>query len=330
MTIKHSSCLILSSLLVLTTAQWLHAQCASGDSNCVGSDCDGANNTVEVAYGDSTDNIYFGSFRRDLSNNARILTYTDPTRVRRGTASIRHEVWTSTTDPTMRAELNDVGMGVHPLKNSSGQPYYYWYGWSFYIPDNAQWQKSGLRQYLAQWRYQNTSGCVDSKSCAGVTIGGSGHHMLYDNGRLTFDLFPQDSACSYIPRRVKKVALDLGTCPRGVWVDVMIRALWTNNSNGNVAIWVQRNNGGYALAANYTGANWVDQYGPGCGYGLASKPVSAPNWQMGLYWGSDYGLSTGPTASSPRILYTDSIVMNRTLCSTGQGSDAWNRTNPAP
>jgi hypothetical protein len=328
--------------------------CNTGNSGCVGGDCaptiDQGYKLVECAFGDTTDGREFGSFRREIYNVAgnksggvydsaagvtffgRIESNTNTTYIRAGSTSFKHSVWTSSTYPTMRAELNDLAMGLHALKDSQSRPYDYWYGFSFFIPsNNDRWNAASTIQYISQWRYQNTSGCVESKTCSGAALSGSGHALLYDKGRLRFALKPQDSSCNNLPRRTKEINLDLGACPKGQWVDVVIRALWTPSSNGRMAIWVQRNNGGYVVAANYSGPTWVDQYGPTCGYGLANDAVSAPNWMVGLYYGNDYGTNTGSTYANPRILYTDSLRMNRTLCAGAfQGSEAWNRTAPVP
>jgi hypothetical protein len=336
MKIRYYSCILLALCLFFSGTQMSQAQCGTSNSVCVGSDCSGIDGTVEVAYGDSADGKLFGTFKRDTgdsSYNGYVKVNTDTSRIRSGTASVKHAVWTSSTVPRMRAELNDNGMNKHPRKDSSGNLYTYWYGWSFYIPDNAQWQTSDLQQYIGQWRYQNSSAiagdCIDSNYCSGAIVGGSGHHITYENGNMVMAIAPQDPNCTKIPRRVILIKKTLGTCPRGVWIDVVMSAIWTPSNSGRINVWVQRNGGGYTKDWAYSGPTWVDKYDTGCKYNPGGE-TTAPNWQVGLYFGNDEGKSTGPTENAPRIMYSDSIRMNRTLCSDGQYSDGWNRTRPAP
>jgi hypothetical protein len=115
-----------------------------------------------------------------------------------------------------------------------------------------------------------------------------------------------------------------------------MQAKWTAGSTGMVKMWIQKNNGGYTEVMNYTGPTWLDKYNDktgttGCqitsyvdANGIGLEPL-APNWQVGMYYSND-----APLYTNPRVLYADELAMNRTLCSTSYGSEAWNLTVPAP
>jgi Polysaccharide lyase len=325
--------LTLSSVLCLLPFS-LHAQCTTGNAVCVGTDCTSTGD-VEFATGSSTlnasDSLYlFNSFKEDVwtagYRNGTCTTNTASSFIRVGTASIKHTVWgpdtldsNGHTETSKRAEISDLAINVHPIKDTSGNYYFYWYGWSYYIPNDATWSSATLQQYIGQWRFNNGGGCVTMLDCAGSAVGGSGHHLLLNNGRLVMSFFIRDPACT---NRLQKVEFDLGPVVKGQWMDFVMQAKWTSASTGMAKMWIQKNGGGYTEALNYSGATWLPAYNLSpCQYNGA-EPL-APNWQVGLYYSNDT-----PSVSTPRVLYSDEISMTRTLCSTGYGSEAWNMVVP--
>lgn len=125
--------------------------------------------------------------------------------------------------------------------------------------------------------------------------GGSGHHLLVDNGRWKFTFVRQNpnlATCGGLTA----VALDLGAVERGVWTDFIIQGKWRHTSDGNIRIWKQVNGGGYSEVNAFRGANWFDQYQTGSQ--LAGRDVMAPNFTVGLYWSND---------ALQRDLYSDQI-----------------------
>jgi hypothetical protein len=339
----HRLLLLAVALLIPVAAQ---AQCATGNAKCIGTDCL-TSGDVEYAEGNSklvvSDGKYeFGSFKEDVwtagYQNGQVRTNTTPSFVRVGPNSMKHSIWgpdtidsNGKTETGKRAELSDLAIHKHPIKDSSGNYYYYWYGWSYYIPNDANWttavrpQVAGataFRQFVGQWRFDNDGGCVTMNYCNNSSVGGSGHHIIYDNGNLILTLTITDTSCATQPR-LKTLAYNLGAAAKGQWMDFVVQAKWTSASSGMMKVWLQKNGGGYTEVMNYTGPTWLANYNPSpCNY-AGAEPL-APNWQLGMYWSDDAPLNT-----TPRVLYTDEANMNRTLCATGYGSEGWNITAPA-
>jgi hypothetical protein len=341
--------LALSGLLVGLFPLGLHAQCSTGNATCVGSDCTSTGD-VEYATGSSTGSAgshVFSSFKEDVwtsgYKNGSVDTNTSSSFVRVGSDSIKHSIWgpdttdsNSVTETSKRAELSDLAINFHPIKDSSGSYYYYWYGWSYYIPNDSNWTtqvnpKAGyteLWQFIGQWRFNNSSNCVTMTNCDSSVVGGSGHHLALKNGRMILTLVVDDTACA-TSSRLKEVDFDLGTPVKGQWMDFVVQAKWNATSSGMFKMWLQKNGGGYSEVVNYTGSTWLKKYSDSCGIstykdanGIGLEPL-APNWQLGLYWSDDAPLST-----APRVLYSDAISMRRTLCSTSYGSEAWDEVVP--
>jgi hypothetical protein len=261
-----------------------------------------------------------------------VTSNTDPAFVRGTGESIKHEAWLD----NKRAELSDVAIETHPRVAPDGQPYFYWYGWSYFIPDDPNWSQTvnpltagetDLVQYIAQMRFSNLGGCAVMKTCNDLSVGGSGHHLIAREGHMVFTMTLNDDVCASVrPNRLRQVDFDLGPLTRGVWIDFVIQARWTTDETGIFKVWIQRDNGGYVHAADYRGPTWFRyREDAGCQYVLDGDPVAmAPNLQLGLYWSNDKPLET-----TPRTMYSDNIRIRRTLCPDSVGSDGWNKVVPA-
>ena len=315
------------------------SQCGVDNSDCIGSDCipatsAGAGN-VEYALGDSKvsssdGKLLFNSFKQDTgatgTNNGTTTTNTNAAFVRGGGESIKHTTWSA----PKRAEISDLAFN-HPIRDPNGEAYFYWYGWSYFIPDDSKWGQTinpaiagdqKLRQYIGQWRFSNLSGCATMRNGNNTSVGGSGHHLQYREGRLFFTMTLRDEFFTTV-NRMRQVEFDLGPAAKGVWMDFMIQAKWTSGNSGVFNLWLQKNNGGYTQLVDYTGPTWFTyNLNSSCSY--SGQPAGAPNWQVGMYWSND-----APLSSSPRTLYSDEIRMRRSLCPTTIGSDAWDKTRPA-
>lgn len=152
----------------------------------------------------------------------------------------------------------------------------YWYGWSLYIPD---WGDNDpgfdiVNQWTAYPTHRNFRlGC-----------GAAGTYMVRNGDSLVFKLQrPGSSDIKCTQYHVAKVS-EL----RGKWVDFVMQAKWTGNSNGFLKLW--RNIGGssYQLVVNYSGKTFWNDEGNG------------PYFKMGLYKGDPN--FKGP---APRTVYTD-------------------------
>jgi hypothetical protein len=319
--------LVLGSLLLPGFSQSASAQCSTGNITCVGSDCTTIG-AVEYAYGSSSDNFTFNSFQGNTNAgknsitdlyyaNGSVTTKSGFARV--GNDSIKHQIWgpDESGESGKRAELTSVEYS-HSRKDASGNAYYYWYGWSYYIPNDSNWSSSTLEQYIGQWRWSNIGGCVTQKYCDGSTIGGSGHHLYYTGGKVSFDMELPDTSCS-TSGRLKLVKTTLTSAiTKGVWVDFIMQAKWISDSTGSVKIWMQTDGGGYSNKMNYSGPTWVGKYVTSTSCSYSGQDTGAPNWTLGLYASNDK-----PSKSTPRIMFTDEPLMYRTLCSTTTGSEGW-------
>jgi hypothetical protein len=316
---KLSLYLLLGGLLLPQFSQLASAQCSAGNITCVGSDCT-IENGVEYAFGDSTNGANFGSFKTDTYTDgyANGLVTSKSGFARVGNDSIKHQIWgpDATGESGKRAELSDVSYN-HPRSDANGIAYYYWYGWSYWIPNDSNWSSPTLQQYIGQWRWSNTLGCITQKYCDGSILGGSGHHLLYEGGKLSFDMEIPDTACS-TSGRLKLLKTDLGTLSKGVWVDFIMQAKWISNSTGSVKIWIQNNGGGYTNKMNYSGPTWVGKYNAVSTCPYNGQNTGAPNWQVGMYYSNDK-----PSVSNPRGMFSDELKMQRTICPDTTNSEGW-------
>jgi hypothetical protein len=329
--------LIIAAWLTLSLHH-LPAQCEIDNSLCVGgsSDCQGkkytnpfGSGTVEFASGipnyTSTGYLKFETFNTEVQHSAKIEPNTDLTFVRQGSESMKSSIWKPTSGDTARAELGDGGLGLRSKKDPAGNDYYYWYGWSYYTPDDASWASTTLRQFIGQFRFYNVGNCVTMKTCANAKVGGSGHHLMLSNGRLIMTLEIADTACA-ISGRLKTLDFDLGAPVKGKWMDFMIQARWSETANGKMTVWIQKNNAGYEQVMDYTGPTWIKTYNVDAACSVSGEETPAPGWQLGLYWANE----RPATESLARYIYTDAARCNRTICADGKNSEAWNRTLPAP
>jgi hypothetical protein len=325
--------------LSASTFPSLHAQCATGNSTCIGpnSDCQGTGLYPNSTYGAGTVEFMSGiktiitggykfeAFNRNAQESGTVEQNTDMAYVRQGAESVKCSIWKPTTGDSARAELSDGGINLHPKKDSSGNDYYYWYGWSYYIPNDANWSSPTLRQYIGQWRFDNQNNCVTMMTCGAtkVDVGGSGHHLLLLEGRLILSIVTRDTTCA-TSGRLKVTKYDLGEPVKGKWMDFMMQARWTHTSSGVMNIWIQKDNGGYNQVLAHTGPTWIDRYNVNSTC-TQTGADTIPGWQLGMYWANE----RPATEATARFMYVDAARSNRTLCSTGKGSEAWTRTLPA-
>jgi hypothetical protein len=219
------------------------------------------------------------------------VTLTDVTvPLRAGTTAHKHTV----SGSSKRAEVDDNSWHAYA-------PGTYFYGMSYYIPADGTWT-STTRAIVAQWRFSNiaegSSSVVNCSmyDCSRSTFhGGSGGHLLVDEGNWTMSIAYQDPACTNCAGMLD-ARLNLGAITQGVWTDFIIEAKWTHLTSGYVKVWRQVNGGGYTLVTTYTGSTWFNQYQAGSN--RAGQTVKAPNFTVGHYWSND---------SVQRTIYTDEI-----------------------
>lgn len=155
----------------------------------------------------------------------------------------------------------------------------YWLGWSMYLP--TDWVNSTeSSDIVAQWptyptkrSFRNACGAVGSK----MTISGDSLRFHFQHKGNTADI------------QCDKYTLGNINDMKGKWVDFVMHAKWTGNTDGFLKLWMKVGNGTYVQKVNYTGRTfWNDEN-------------RGPYFKMGLYKGNkDW---KGPGA--PRYLYTD-------------------------
>lgn len=306
-----------------------NAQCVVNNADCVGGDCEAAAAKAVEYFDGSSNGTYFGTFSPDVNTAGyvygNITSNTDPRFVRKGAYSVKHSLYGPIYPHlSKRAELGDNNFINHPRTDANGNKYYYWYGWSYFVPDEPNWNIPGFYQFIGQFRSNNGLDCFYSVLCDGTHIGGSGSHMFYSNGNMYFNLIYQDDNCPG-EFKVGEQQFNLGKMPKGVWMDFVVEADWTHLPTGFIKMWVQKDNGGYVLVMDHTGPNWIDKYSSKCGVSnMAGITAPSPNWQVGLYYSND-----SPNENEPRYLYSDEGKTLRTLCPDGPGSDGWNKVIPA-
>jgi hypothetical protein len=152
----------------------------------------------------------------------------------------------------------------------------YWYGWSFRHPSSPG-VPSGGWTILAQW-------FVGGRDANSWPCGGAGHKLTINSGTLKFNLQHSTTGGSNITCKTYELASfdDI----KDKWVDVVINAKWTANTDGFVKLWIRigGDSGQWVQKINYTGRSQADgDRGP---Y---------------LKWGA-YTDKKGP-----RVVYTDEV-----------------------
>jgi hypothetical protein len=154
----------------------------------------------------------------------------------------------------------------------------YWYGWSMFLTED--FDHRGHYAILMQLA------AYPSPRDGKFPCGGNGHMIsVGDSGTVSYALQRQgetkDSEC-------EKFSLgDVGAM-KGRWVDFVMHARWTGDSDGFLRLWMKIGDGPYDKKIDYEGRTWWNDEGDG------------PYFKMGLYMG-DPGWK-GPES---RTLITD-------------------------
>lgn len=306
---------------------------AKGDTICVDisrSECAETKDfagTGAVEWSDGSTQIinsieYFGSFTRNLAGVGNTEVKIDSVgtdngvKPRLGSKMVKF----SKAGPYIhRAELTDASFN-HPTKDTLGNRFNYWYGWSIYIPNDPNWNiTKDWQQLIGQWRYSNVSNCYYTVTPDKKYIGGSGMHMAVSNGRFIFTDVPSSDVGP--GRGTDEQEHDLGPVIKGQWIDFIMQAKWSPYSDGLQKIWMQTGGTGYKLILNRENTpNWLDTYNISASCPYSGQVVSAPNWQVGMYYGED-----ALPLNSPRIMYVDEMREYRTIVDGSEGTEAWNK-----
>jgi Polysaccharide lyase len=314
------------SLLLIINVGYTLSLKAAGDSICVNivsGECAGADDTSGSGAVEWTDgSAGFGSFFPDLgkSGNTKVsitsVGVDGSVSPRLGSAMAK----ISKSGPyPHRAELSD-GNYRHPtIDPISGSRFNYWYGWSVYIPNVANWSYTqDWLQYIAQWRYSNINGCFDTQTPDGSYLGGSGGHMMVKDGRFAISNTPLSDEGPL--RGHDDQVHDLGPAVKGQWVDFVMQTKWSPYNDGLQKIWMNTGSGYTEILNRQDTPNWIDTYSTASTCPVAGQVVPAPNWQVGMYFSTD-----AISESTPRIMYADELREYRTIQNGDVGTEVWNK-----
>jgi Polysaccharide lyase len=319
---------VLITALLITLGLQINLR-AAGDTICVNivaNECaaqGGAtgSDAVEFSDGSSVDGIKFGSFRTDLIGTGNTEVSIKSVGTDNGVTprvGPKMAKFSKAGPYTHRAELTDDSFN-HPLKDTTGTRFNYWYGWSLYIPNDANWgYTQDWSQFLGQWRYSNINGCFNTVTPDNKFIGGSGLDLAAENGRLVLVDVPYSDEGP--GRGTDQQEHDLGPLVKGQWVDFIMQAKWSGKADGEMKFWMNTGSGYNMILDRYHVANWIDTYSVAGTCSVSGQDMSAPNWQVGLYAGDD-----ATPLESPRIYYADEMREYRTTVDAYEGGEAWNK-----
>jgi hypothetical protein len=155
----------------------------------------------------------------------------------------------------------------------------YWYGWSLYIPEEWSEKDTG-------WEIINQWAAYPTPRSGKFACGANGHYIGHNTKdgfvfALQYPTASKDSECT-------KYKLATVSELKGKWVDFVINAKWTGNTDGFFKLWMKIGDGDWVSKADYKGSTWWNDEGDG------------PYFKTGMYKGDpDWD---GP---SPRVIYSD-------------------------
>jgi hypothetical protein len=144
----------------------------------------------------------------------------------------------------------------------------YWYGYSFYHPSSPAIPSSG-HTITAQW-------FIGGRDASSWPCGGAGHKLGIKNGEVKFDLQYSTSGGSAIT--CKQYILSSFNDAKDKWVDVVIHAKWTANTDGFVKLWVRvgGSSGQWVQKINYSGRSQADgSNGPYFKFGAYTETIAS-------------------------------------------------------
>jgi hypothetical protein len=152
----------------------------------------------------------------------------------------------------------------------------YWYGWSFMHPSSPGISTGG-HTILSQW-------FIGNRPASSWPCGGAGHKVTINSNTLWFNL--QHSTNGGGDITCKKYNLAPWDSIKDKWVDVVVHAKWTANTDGFVKLWIRigGDSGKWELKVDYKGRSQADG-------------GSGPYFKLGAY--------TEVIKNGPRVVYTD-------------------------
>jgi len=165
----------------------------------------------------------------------------------------------------------------------------YWYGWSYYIPEDFNQDSYTIVNQMSAWPLDTIP---DTTPMPG---GGVGHKLDVKNTGWYYTLQRSDGNYG------SEYDYDsLGSLAKGVWTDFVMHVKWTGNEDGFLTIW---KNGDTVL--DYEGRTWWNDEGAG------------PFFTGGEYKGQNYWSDTTGDPD-PVIIYLDEVRVGDSSSSYGE------------
>jgi len=185
---------------------------------------------------------------------------------RLGNCSSKHTLYNCAMRSEIRGKVTIIGRT-------------YWYGWSYYIPEDFNQEKYTIVNQMSCYPCNNP-----------LPGDGAGHKLDVKNSGWYYTLQRSDG------KNGSEYTYEyLGTLSEGEWTDFAMYAKWTGNENGFLKIW---KNG--KLKLDYTGRTWWNNEGWG------------PFFSGGEYKGRNcWATKTGDP--EPVIIYLDEIRVGNIL-----------------
>lgn len=156
-----------------------------------------------------------------------------------------------------------------------------WYGWALQLPE--EFDSAGKRVTLARFTAGQRDGAKRKFSCEQT----DSHLYLDEKGRLIFHLHHpgktgESGACDEFVLADERVKL------KGVWLDFVVHAKWTEAADGFVELWGKRDDNNFFQRVNYKGSTWW------------SEEAKGPRFALGISGGE-----SGKSDLGGLTLYTD-------------------------
>jgi hypothetical protein len=195
--------------------------------------------------------------------------------VRAGKTAFRH--WAN-----RRGERSELAMQRTKIGGT------YWYGWSMLLPGDFDHRGSDtIVMQLASWPTPRDGRFPHRANGPYLEIAADGRLVMH----LQHKGVDSDMVCDDF------VVLDDVPPHRGRWLDFVMHAKWTGDTDGHFQLWIKTGDS-YTQKVEYTGATWWNDEDTG------------PYFKMGAYMGEP-----GWKGPQSRTLYTDEYRLGDEQCS---------------
>lgn len=165
----------------------------------------------------------------------------------------------------------------------------YWYGWSMLLPEHFDYKGSNtIVMQLATWPTPRNGRFPCNANGPFMQVNKNGKLIFY----LQHNGDDRDMVCD------KFILMDDVSDIKGKWLDFVMHAKWTGDSDGFLSFWFKVGDKKYQKKVTYSGRTWWNDEDTG------------PYFKMGLYTGEP-----GWKGPKERYLYTDEYRLGNQLAS---------------